>query len=199
MEFTTTPTYGSKIVNIGAVVVGDKLISVTAGGDGIVGGSSCTHENKVIDKETGYEAPAAIKWVWEGAALEGEGSALKAIEGANNKVHAVLTEDLLISPEGYQTKGLIEKVDFLAQVPYIIKKAISYASGLKPYIYTARPSACAKSGAKRRRTDHFPSFSSFFPQWLNPVTASITIGTGSETKTIDVSGYIFNEVSYVTE
>jgi len=36
-------------------------------------------------------------------------------------------------------------------------------------------------------------------QWLNPTKASITLGTGSETKTLDVEGYAFVEASFISE
>ncbi|GAA6032127.1 hypothetical protein JCM8097_007086 [Rhodosporidiobolus ruineniae] len=171
MEFTTTPQYGSKVVNVGAVVVGDKLVSVTAGGSDVTGGSSATHQNLVKDAETDYEAPGTIKYVWDGAALEGEGADLKPVEGANSKVHAVLVEELLESAEGYKTRGLVEKVDVLGQIPYLIRKFVNYAAGTKPYIYT----------------------------WLNPVKASITLGNGTETKTIDASGFLFNEATFISK
>ncbi|GAA5888689.1 hypothetical protein JCM6882_009051 [Rhodosporidiobolus microsporus] len=170
MEFTTTPQYGSKVVNIGAVVVGDKLVAVTAGGEGVVGGSSATHQDPIKDAETGYDAPSSIKYVWDGAALEGEGSSLKPLEGANGRVHAVMTMALLKSREGYETNGLVEKVDVLGQIPYLIKKFVNYAAGTKPYIYT----------------------------WLNPTSASITLGNGTETKTIDVTGYTFAESTFIS-
>lgn len=168
MEFTTPPSYGSKVVNIGAVVVGDKLVSVTAGGSGVAGGSSATHENPIKDKETGYQAPSAIKFVWEGAQLEGEGQQLESVKGG--KVHAVLTEQLVTNPEGYQTQGLVEKVDVLGHIPYLVRKFVNYAAGTKPYIYT----------------------------WLNPVKASVTLSNGTETKTIDAEGLIFNEATFIS-
>ncbi|GAA6060692.1 hypothetical protein JCM10212_005074 [Sporobolomyces blumeae] len=168
MEFTTPAAYGSKVVNVGAVVVGDKLVSVTAGGSGVVGGSSATHEQPIKDKETGYDAPSAIKFVWEGASLEGEGSDLQAVPGG--KVHAVLHEDLVTDADKYETRGLVEKVDVLGHIPYLVRKFVNYAAGTKPYIYT----------------------------WLNPVKASVTLSNGSETKTVDAQGYIFNEATFIS-
>ncbi|POY73345.1 hypothetical protein BMF94_3680 [Rhodotorula taiwanensis] len=167
MEFTTTPQYGSKTVNIGSVVVGDKLVAVTAGGSGVVGGSNVTHVDPVKDTETDYDAPSALKFSWEAPRLTDAG---QVAEG-NAKVHAVLTMDLLEDKATYKTKGLVEKVDVLGQIPYLIRKFVNYAAGTKPYIYT----------------------------WLNPAKASITLGDGSETKTIDVDGYIFSEFSAISK
>ncbi|GAA5929907.1 hypothetical protein JCM1841_001255 [Sporobolomyces salmonicolor] len=170
MEFTTTPQYGSKVINIGSVVVGDKLVAVTAGGSGVAGGSSVTHNDPIKDAETDYDAPSSLKFVWEGAALEGEGDQLKPVEGSNSKVHAVLVEDLLVDAEGYKTRGLVEKVDVLGQIPYLIRKFVNYAAGTKPYIYT----------------------------WVNDVKAQITLGNGTETKTIDTQGVIFTEATFIS-
>jgi hypothetical protein len=35
-------------------------------------------------------------------------------------------------------KGLIEKVDVLAEIPYVIKSVVNYVAGTKPYIYQVR-------------------------------------------------------------
>ncbi|GAA5961796.1 hypothetical protein JCM8115_001423 [Rhodotorula mucilaginosa] len=167
MEFTSTPQYGSKTVNIGSVVVGDKLVAVTAGGSGVVGGSNVTHVDPIKDAETDYDAPSALKFSWEATRLE-DG---KPAAGGNAKVHALVHMDLVEEKETYKTKGLVEKVDVLGQIPYLIRKFVNYAAGTKPYIYT----------------------------WLNPVKASITLGDGSETKTIDVDGYVFSEFSAISK
>jgi hypothetical protein len=138
MEFTTTPAYGSKKVNIGSVVVGDKLVAVTAGGDGVVRGSVAEHVDALVDVETGYAAPGAIKYLWEGAKLGGEGDTVKF--SGEGKVKAELELKLLTSKAGepYATRGLVEKVDVLGQIPYLVKKFVNYAAGTKPYIYTVR-------------------------------------------------------------
>lgn len=134
MEFTSTPQYGSKTVNIGSVVVGDKLVAVTAGGSGVVGGSNVTHVDPIKDAETDYDAPSALKFSWEATRLE-DG---KPAAGGNAKVHALVHMDLVEEKETYKTKGLVEKVDVLGQIPYLIRKFVNYAAGTKPYIYTVR-------------------------------------------------------------
>lgn len=133
MEFVTTPAYGSQKINIGSVVVGDKLVAITAGGEGIVGGSEAEHLNPVVDTETDYAAPSSIKYSWEGLTLA-EGVASTTAP----KTQATLLVDLLTSKPGeaYATNGLVEKVDVLGQIPYLAKKFVNYAAGTKPYIYT---------------------------------------------------------------
>lgn len=143
MEFTTPPGYGSKVVTVGSVVVGDKLVAVSSGGSGIVGGAQAQHEDAVVDAETGYAAPGAIKFSWEAPRLEeaaGGAAADKlvaATEG-NSKVHATIQLDLVTDKAKYETRGLVEKVDVLGQIPYLIRKFVNYAAGTKPYIYTVR-------------------------------------------------------------
>ncbi|KAM0750928.1 oxidative stress survival, Svf1-like protein [Meredithblackwellia eburnea MCA 4105] len=147
MEFTSTPAYGSKKVNIGSVVVGDKLVAVTAGGDGVEGTSVAEHQNATKDVETDYEAPGAIKYVWSAPTLDASLKATKELTKAS------LELELLTSKPGeaYATRGLVEKVDVLGQVPYLVKKFVNYAAGTKPYIYT----------------------------WLNPAKASIATAGGA--------------------
>jgi len=135
MEFTTPPGYGSKVVTVGSVVVGDKLVCVSAGGSGVVGGAQAQHLDSVVDAETGYAAPGSIKFSWEGARLE-DG---KPAGGSDQKVHATVQYDLVTDKASYATQGLVEKVDVLGQIPYLIRKFVNYAAGTKPYIYTVRP------------------------------------------------------------
>ncbi|KAI5478935.1 survival factor 1 [Pseudohyphozyma bogoriensis] len=174
MEFTTIPSYGSKKVNIGSVVIGDKLVAVTAGGDGVVGGSSAEHLEPTKDVETAYDAPSSISYLWQGATLfDGYKT-----NGDAPRTKASLLLDLKTSGAGeaYQSKGLVEKVDVLAQIPYLIKKFVNYAAGTSPYIYT----------------------------WLNPAKATISVPadlsnpSSTETKSFDVDGYIFNEATFIS-
>lgn len=130
MEFTTTPAYGSQTINVGSVVVGDKLVAVTAGSALAGVGSHAKHLASVLDAETEYEAPGQIAFAWEGQTL-GE---------AGKSTNATLLLDLATSAPGapYTTRGLVEKVDVLGQIPYLLKKFVNYAAGTKPYIYTVR-------------------------------------------------------------
>ncbi|ORY65636.1 oxidative stress survival, Svf1-like protein [Leucosporidium creatinivorum] len=166
MEFETTPSYGSKKVNIGSVVVGDKLVAITAGGEGVVGKSVAEHVGPIKDVETGYHAPSSIKYQWEGVTLTEDGKPTDK----KDLTTAILNLDLLTSNPGepYQTRGLIEKVDVLGQIPYLVKKFVNYAAGTKPYIYT----------------------------WLNPAKA--TISTPSKEAPIVVDGHVFSESTWIS-
>ena len=82
--------------------------------------SKAAHLSPRKDK-TGYLVPSGLEFAWEGRRRDGEGhvSAKLSIE------HAGTT-----AGEG----GLIEKVDVLAEIPYVIRKGLA-AAGTKPYIF----------------------------------------------------------------
>jgi len=147
MEFMTIDAYGKKgdgsggvKVNVGSLVLGGKLVAVTAetawpGEDQLDNAaviSRATHSGLVADADTGYDAPSEMVFRWAGPSL-----------GAEGTVDATLKVDVG-GPAA--PKGLIEKVDVLAEIPYVLKTVVNYVAGTKPYIY----------------------------QWINPVKLSVT-------------------------
>lgn len=164
MEFETTSDYDRQKINIGSIVIGDRLLAVVGGK-----GSTCTHEELKKDPQTGYDAPGRIVWDWDGKVLEKE-----------HDIKAKVVLDLLKGGEGYETKGLIEKVDVLGEIPGVVKSVISYAAGTRPYIY----------------------------QWFNQATGLVTLpasiapgaaGDEAGEKTLEVKGYVFNEATFISE
>jgi hypothetical protein len=137
MEFKTTSQYGKQgagsggvSVNVGSVVVDNKLVAVTAQtvwpgeeSDGSVVKSKVTHLKAELDPETDYQIPEEISFEWKGASL---------VPGVSGDVSAgqVVSLGSVAAP-----KGLIEKVDVLAEIPYVVKMAVNYVAGTKPYIY----------------------------------------------------------------
>jgi hypothetical protein len=138
MEFTTLeangrrgPGSGGVTVNVGSIVLGGKLVAVTAETawpdeaqpEKVDVMSRTTHLNPVKDPDTGYEAPSEIVYQWAGPSL---------VSNAPGTVDAILHIDVgdIASP-----KGLIEKVDVLGEIPYAIKTMVNYVAGTKPYIY----------------------------------------------------------------
>jgi hypothetical protein len=136
MEFTTQPTHGKEgpgsggvKVNVGALVLGGKLVAVTAetkwpnetqAEDALII-SRATHLKPARDSDTGYMQPSEIEFRWGAPVLGGEGS-----------VDATLHVEVG-GPSA--PKGLIEKVDVLAEIPYVIKVTVNYVAGTKPYVY----------------------------------------------------------------
>ena len=139
MEFKTLDKYGKHgagsggvVVNIGSLVVGDKLAAVTAETkwpgekptSSVV--SQTTHLESEKDPDTSYRKPTGILSEWKGPSI---------IPDAPGIFEAKLQVDLgsVANP-----KGLIEKVDVLAEIPYVLKVAVNYVAGTKPYIYQVR-------------------------------------------------------------
>ena len=77
--------------------------------------SSAVQTRNVTDKDTGYAAPGHIKFEWKGKGGEATVEADQGIVTGEN--------------------GLIEKVDVLAEIPYVVRKALAAVTGTKPYIY----------------------------------------------------------------
>ncbi|KAJ4477170.1 survival factor 1 [Lentinula aciculospora] len=171
MEFTTTKSYGRKgagsggvIVNIGSLVVGEKLVAVTAetkypneksDADSLVK-SRVTHLRPILDPDTGYQKPCELLFEWAGPSL---------VTDKPGTYNASLNVDV---GDVEQPKGLIEKVDFLAEVPKVLKMAVSYVAGTKPYLY----------------------------MWINPSKLVIT-EPGSDAP-VEASGYMYNEATFIS-
>jgi hypothetical protein len=138
MEFTTTNAHGRKGagsgyvgVNVGGLVVGGKLTAVTAETKwpdeaqpdiaDIV--SRAQHLEGVHDPDTGYRQPTKLLFRWAAPSI---------LPDAPGSIKGTLAVDVgsLTEP-----KGLIEKVDVLAEIPTVVKAVVSYVAGTKPYIY----------------------------------------------------------------
>ncbi|SPO30308.1 related to SVF1 - protein with a potential role in cell survival pathways [Ustilago trichophora] len=188
MEFTTTPDYGSAdgegarqslTVNIGSIVTDGKLVSVTAatrsvgaaeGEESNKSNSYVKHLDKTLDQDTGYQAPQAIEYHWQGPLLD-----LSSGKGdVDHKVEASLKVDLGKPYPSSETHGLVDKVDVLAEIPYMVRKLVNYVAGTKPYIY----------------------------QTLNPATLTVKLpeqysGNGKG-ESIEVKGTLFEEHTFIS-
>jgi hypothetical protein len=111
MEFTTPPSYGSTVVNVGAIAVDGKIL---------FGGATNTAEHTEIkgDPEKNWPEPSATRYVWKGKTADGNDA-----------------EAELGGPLGER----IARVDVMAELPSIVKSLASAASGTRPYIYQVKP------------------------------------------------------------
>lgn len=138
MEFTTLDTHGRHgagsggvTVNVGSLVLGGKLAAVTAETkwpDEVPEESApvisrVTHVEPIQDADTGYRKPSALDFRWAGPSI------FTVPQGTISASLYVDVGDLA------HPKGLIEKVDVLAEIPYVIKTMVNYVAGTKPYIY----------------------------------------------------------------
>jgi len=138
MEFETPDAYGAQGPKSGRIKcnIGTVYISSIAPQPLIVTGqthpggyptlstaiSRATHTSTAKDDFTGYDGPTGINFEWEAdSRAEGGG-----------RVRAELTVPLSVKDgEG----GLIEKVNVLAEIPYLVRKALSAVAGIAPYIF----------------------------------------------------------------
>ena len=165
MQFTTPTALGSKTVNIGSVVVDDKLVAISCGDSSDPAASGTSHDDAVLDADTGYKAPYTLNYRWRAPAIDGKKGDEPVVASIK---HSIRQAD---APQGerakYASVGLIEKVDVLAEMPALIKKIV-HATGTQPYIYqvrrrdgdptdarsgstrSRRPSRCPRSATSRR-------------------------------------------------
>ncbi|KAF5377351.1 hypothetical protein D9757_007997 [Collybiopsis confluens] len=171
MEFKTIDAYGVKgagsggvSVSVGSLVVGQKLVSVTA--ETRLPGETqspdapvkcrVAHLKPALDADTSYHKPCEIQFEWAGPSLDAE----------KTKGYKALLDIDLGTVE--QPKGLIEKVDVLAEIPKVLKMAVNYVAGTKPYIY----------------------------QWINP--AKLTINETSSGDVLEANGFVYIESTFIS-
>lgn len=146
MEFETTDAYGAKgaksgrvKANLGCIYsskIGQPLLVVGQTGPdsatatygtlypkSVQSGDVCkfTHNTTQKDEETGYDGPTNMSMFWEGKQT-GKDTVVKA------------SIDVATSIQSGQG-GLIEKVNVLNEIPYLVRKALSSITGTKPYIF----------------------------------------------------------------
>ncbi|KAK9448669.1 oxidative stress survival, Svf1-like protein [Limtongia smithiae] len=108
MEFTTPPSYGSKVVNIGCVVKGDKILAATVE-------NTAEHTKTLQDSENDWPAPTEVKFEWKGTSPD-----------TATPLDAVIAAPI---------PNLVERVDVMAEIPAFVKKIVAGVAGTKPYIY----------------------------------------------------------------
>jgi Svf1-like C-terminal lipocalin-like domain/Svf1-like N-terminal lipocalin domain len=116
MEYTTPPSYGSTVVNVGGIAQDGEIIVA-----GTV--STAAHTKVGHDEENDWPAPESVKFTWSGTTKDGK------------TVEAVLEGDF---------EERLDRVDVMAEVPGFVKKIVAGAVGTKPYIYQVR-SRCVSS------------------------------------------------------
>ena len=117
MEFTTPPSYGSTVVNVGGIIENDKILY--AGATNVA-----THVESTKDSENDWPEPKTVKYVWDGTKT-------------TTKAELDTTEPLQAELEGSLGKRL-DRIDVMAEVPGFVKSIVGSVAGTRPYIYQVR-------------------------------------------------------------
>ncbi|CAD6571282.1 MAG: Putative cell survival pathways protein [Alectoria sarmentosa] len=112
MEYTTPPSYGSTIVNVGGIATDGEIICAGSGGNFV------EHTRVTSDPDNEWPEPEAVKYVWGGVTKD------------KKTVSATLAGEL-----GQR----LDKVDVMAKIPGFIKTIVGGVVGTKPYIYQYAP------------------------------------------------------------
>lgn len=111
MEFTTPPSYGKTIVNVGSLARDGVLDFAGAAGPAV-------HTQAIEDPEVGWPEPVAASYKWTGVGKSGK------------PIHVELAGSL---------GSRLDRVDIMVEVPKFVKQIIASAAGTKPYIYQFGP------------------------------------------------------------
>ena len=107
MEYTTPPSYGSTVVNVGAIAKDGEIIYAGTT-------NSAAHLDSSQDSENDWPEPKSVRFIWDGKTKEG------------SSLHAEL--------EGSLGKRL-DRIDVMAEVPGFVKAVVGSVAGTRPYIY----------------------------------------------------------------
>ena len=117
MEYTTPPSYGSTVVNVGGIEVDGKTIYAGAS-------NTASHTSSKEDEEVRWPEPTSVSYQWEGKDPSGED----------------LTFDI-----STDLQKRTDRVDVMAEVPGFVKQIVAGAAGTRPYIYQVRDDSSTES------------------------------------------------------
>ncbi|KAH8705125.1 putative oxidative stress protein Svf1 [Talaromyces proteolyticus] len=125
MEYTTPPSYGSTVVNVGGVLKdGEILYAGTS--------NSAQHLEIGTDSENDWPEPKAIRFTWDGKTKD---------------------EDIFHAEVEGPLKRL-DRIDVMAEVPGFVKSIVGSVAGTKPYIYQYYPQNNPTLKVKVGDTEH---------------------------------------------
>ena len=107
MEYTTPPSYGSTVVNVGGLVKDGEIICAGSA-------NSAEHTRVMDDPDNDWPEPSDVRFRWNGNTKDGQA------------VSAELAGSL-----GQR----LDKVDVMAKVPGFVKTIVGGVAGTKPFIY----------------------------------------------------------------
>lgn len=109
MEFTTPPSYGESVVNVGGIAIDGEILFAGASPN-----TKAEHTEIKGDPDNSWPEPGTVAFTWNGKTKDGKDA------------HAEL-------------RGVLEKrtdrVDVMGELPKFVKQIVAGAAGTKPYIY----------------------------------------------------------------
>lgn len=114
MEFTTPPSYGSTVVNVGGIAKDGEIIYAGTT-------NSATHTEASQDETSNWPEPKSIKWAWEGKTKDGK-PVTAEVDGP-------------LGPK-------LDRIDVMAEVPGFIKTIAGSVAGARPYIFQVSHHHC---------------------------------------------------------
>lgn len=126
MEFTTPPSYGSTVVNVGCLTTPTSLLY--AGST-----NTATHLATTEDPDARWPEPTRASYHWAGPSVA---TAAAAAEGDEAAKKSGGTVDATLEGELGARR---DRIDVMAEVPQFIKKIAETAAGTRPYIYQYTP------------------------------------------------------------
>ena len=120
MEYTTPPSYGSTVVNVGGLAEDGRIICAGSA-------NSAEHTKITEDPDNDWPEPSSVRFLWSGTTKDGE------------PVSAELAGSL---------GKRLDKVDVMAKVPGFVKTIVGGVAGTKPFIYQVCHSWCFDSGLR---------------------------------------------------
>ncbi|KXS98314.1 hypothetical protein AC578_6841 [Pseudocercospora eumusae] len=112
MEFTTPPSYGSTVVNVGGIAKDGEIIWA-----GASPATKVQHTEIKGDKENDWPEPSGVSCSWDGKTKDGK------------DLHAEIVSPITRT----------DRVDVMGEVPKFVKQIVAGAAGTKPYIYQYEP------------------------------------------------------------
>ena len=100
VEFTTPPSYGSSVVNVGGIVMDGELLFA---------GSSNSAAHTEVRDDPDWPEPGAVKYIWSGKTKDGKTASAELSGGLGKR---------------------LDKVDVLAEVPGFVKTIVGGLVGL---------------------------------------------------------------------
>ena len=107
MEYTTPPSYGSTVVNVGGIAEDGKIICAGSA-------NSAEHTSVTEDPSNEWPEPSSVKYLWSGKTKEGESVTAELVGSLGKR---------------------LDKVDIMAKVPNFVKSIVGGVAGTKPFIY----------------------------------------------------------------